>query len=301
MFHPRHCTLYMGKAAAATTAGAVIVLFCLLAQTAVAQPAGTKRNPGQGVAAPVPAAQANAAAAPAILLAQLPALGSGATESDRRPKAMRFYDRAVVELHNQKLAEAEKDALRAAKLDRRFADASALAATAALAQMQFPRAMAEATRATDEDAKDEKAWVILATADNYLGRYEEAAAALGHVAQVDRKGAHAAYPWQAAYQWARSEAGQEHGTQALEWSNVAALTAPAGFAPLHLLRASALLAAGQCSASADELETYLQLVSETAPGRAALARELRRLRELSRKEAGAPPEVQDAGYNALAN
>jgi hypothetical protein len=65
---------------------------------------------------------------------------------------------------------------------------------------------------------------------------------------------------------------------------------------LHLLRASALLAAGKNLQSADELETYLQLLNKNAPQRAALTRELHRIRT---QRASATGDV--AEYNALAN
>lgn len=202
------------------------------------------------------------------------------------PKALQSYRQAIRELHHGQAAAAEKDARRALHLKPNFADADALAATAALAQKQFVRARDEASRAVQGNAADEKAWVILATVDNYLGSYAEAVEALGHVRQQDQA------TWQVAYQWARAEAGQEHAQAALDWSNRAALSAPPEFAPLHLLLASALLAAGQYARAADELGTYLQLLGANAPERAELTQELARLRKLSR----APAE-----YNALAN
>ncbi len=202
------------------------------------------------------------------------------------PKALQSYRQAIQELHHGQAVAAEKDACRAMQLDPNFADAEALAATATLAQKQFVRARDEASRAVQRNAADEKAWVILATADNYLGRYAEAVEALGHVRQQDQA------TWQVAYQWGRAEAGQEHAQAALDWSNRAALSAPPDFAPLHLLHASALLAAGRYARAADELGAYLQLLGANAPERAGLTQELARLQKLAQTP---------AEYNALAN
>lgn len=238
----------------------------------------------------VPRAVAQSAAAPVnsdpILTAQLDLPGETMTESAIAPDAMRLYRRAIQELHSGRNAAAEKDACLAVQLDKKFADADALAATAALAQRRFARALTEADAAVHIDENDEKAWVILATANNYIAQYSDALVALRHV-QVDHW-----TTWQVAYQWARAEAGLNNAAQTLEWANRAALTAPAGFAPLHLLRASALLAAGRNAQSADELEIYLQLLKKDAPQRAVLTRELRRIRALT-------PEITE--YSALAN
>ncbi len=206
------------------------------------------------------------------------------------PKAMQWYLQAARELHEGQAVSAEKHALRAMHLGPKFADAGALAATAALQQQQYERAHQEAADAARIDPADEKAWVILATADNHLGEYVDAATALGHVRQQDQA------TWQVAYQWARAEAGQDHAQSALEWSNCAALTAPPTFAPLHLLRASALLAVNQYALAADELETYLQLMGANAPERALLEQELLRIRALVKSVS-----TDGTQYNALAN
>ncbi len=242
----------------------------------------------------VPSTLAQSAGGPVnsdpILTAQLDPPDATVMEPGIAPKALLLYREAVQELHRGNNVAAEKDARDAVRLDRNFADAYALAATAALSQRQFARALAEAEAAVHIDDNDEKAWVILATADNYIGQYSDALNALRHVQQEHWT------TWQVAYQWARAEAGLNNAVQTLEWANRAALTAPASFAPLHLLRASALLAAGSNAQSADELETYLQLLNKNAPPRAALTRELHRIR------AQRPPATGDvAEYNALAN
>jgi hypothetical protein len=233
----------------------------------------------------------NAKASPnPILTSQLDWPESSLFESGIRPEAVRLYAQAAGELRRGQLGEAEKDARRAVEIDATFADAEALAATAALSQRQFARACDEAGNATRIDVNDEKAWVVLATADNYLAEYDDAIDALQHVREEHWT------TWQVAYQWSRAEAGLNNAAQTLEWANRAALTAPSGFAPLHLLRASALLAAKRNGQAADELETYLELLSRNAPERNGLIRELARIRSLPQTPTG---EV--AEYNALRN
>ena len=203
------------------------------------------------------------------------------TESGIQPDALQIYDRAVHELHQGHAVLAETDANRALQKDPKFADAAALAATASLMQQQFLRASAEATQAIHINPADEKAYVILATAQNYLGDYSAAADALRHVRPQEQQ------TWQVAYQWARAEAGLQHLPECLEWLNRAALSAPVNFAPLHLLRASALLAMGDSERAADELDIYLQFPSVNAAQRDLLTQELHRLRQLSPSTAAA--------------
>jgi len=196
------------------------------------------------------------------------------TESGIQSDATQMYERAVRELHQGHAVPAEKDANHALQMDPKFADAAALAATAALKQQQFQRAAAEATQAIQINAADENAYVVLATAQNYLGHYFDAADALRHVRPQDQQ------TWQVAYQWARAEAGLQHLQECLEWLNRAALSAPVNFAPLHLLRASALLAIGDNARAADELDIYLQSPSVNPSQRDLLTQELHRLRQL---------------------
>lgn len=239
-----------------------------------------------------PVQSANLGAAPQAIS---PA-SSAMTESGIQPQAMELYNRAVRELHQGHAVPAEKDALRALQTDKGFADAAALAATAALKQQQFDRARTEAAQALQIDAAEEKAWVILATADNYLAQYSDAAIALGHVSPQDQE------TWQVAYQWARAEAGLQHLQPCLDWANRAALSAPPDFAPLHLLRASALLATGDPAGARDQLEIYLQLPSVNPTQRDLLTQELHRLRQLPQPSPAETPLVNHAnGAGVSAN
>ena len=211
--------------------------------------------------------------------ASTPTNAENLTESGIQPDALQIYERAVHALHQGHAVIAEADANRALQRDPKFADAAALAATAALMQEQFARAATEATQAIQINAADEKAYVILATARNYLGDYSAAADALRHVRSQEQQ------TWQVAYQWARAEAGLQHLPECLEWLNRAALSAPVNFAPLHLLRASALLAMGDNARAADELDIYLQFPSANSAQRDLLTQELHRLRQLPQSSA----------------
>ena len=203
----------------------------------------------------------------------IPTSADNLTESGIQSDALQMYARAVRELHQGHAVIAEADANRALQTDPKFADAAALAATASLMQEQFAHAVTEATQAIHIDAADEKAYVILATAQNYLGDYSAAMDALRHVRPQEQQ------TWQVAYQWARAEAGLQHLLECSEWLNRAALSAPVNFAPLHLLRASALLAIGNNARAADELDIYLQFPSVNAAQRDLLTQELHRLRQ----------------------
>lgn len=200
-----------------------------------------------------------------------------AAHGNKAAKARAAYARGVQALLAGKYAEAEHAARQAIGQDKNFSDAYALAATAELSQRKYAQAQTMAQQAVSTDAISVKARVILATADNYLGEYDAAAAALEPVQDF------ASGWWQAAYQRARAEAGMEHAEAALEWSNRAALLAPAGFAPLHLLHASALAAAAHYAQAAGELAAYLQIEGAQAPQRAMLEEQLARLQQLAQE------------------
>jgi tetratricopeptide (TPR) repeat protein len=240
-----------------------MVLGCLSIPTALAQGAGSTAN----------------ANTTSHFDASIPTDTDNLTESDIQPDALQSYQRAVRELHQGHAVIAETDATRALQQDPKFADAAALAATAGLIQQQFARAAAEAIQAIQINPADEKAYVILATAQNYLGHYSAAADALRHVRPQEQQ------TWQVAYQWARAEAGLQHLPECLEWLNRASLSAPVDFAPLHLLRASALLAMGDNLRAANELEIYLQFPSVNPSQRDLLTQELHHLRQLPQSSA----------------
>ena len=231
-----------------------------------------------GATAPPKAAAESGAQAETGAIFSDSALASIA-ELNSAKKPRDFYRQGVRALHRGHAAEAERDAQKAIKekikARANFSDAYALAATAELSQRKFLLAQSAAQSSIDADASNGKAYVILATADNYLGQYADAVAALEHV-QAD-----SAQWWQISYQRARAEAGLNHARAALDWSNRAALQAPQDFAPLHLLHASALVAIARYASAADELETYLALEGNQAPQRDELQRELGKLRELA--------------------
>ena len=126
------------------------------------------------------------------------------------PKALQFYRQAMHELHQGETSAAAKHSQQASRIDENFADAYALAATVSLVQRNYTLARTQAVRAAAIDPRDEKAWVIGATADNYLGMYADAIIALSHIPEQDSG------TWQVAYQRARAEAGQQNAQQ--HWS-----------------------------------------------------------------------------------
>lgn len=194
-------------------------------------------------------------------------------------KANMLYLQGVRALQAGRADEAARDAEQSIQAGARFSDVYALAATAELSQRGFVQAQSAARAAIHADSSSIKAYVVLATADNYLGQYADAVTALAPV-----QGASGQW-WQISYQQARAEAGLENAQAALEWSNRAALQAPAEFAPLHLLHASALASVAQYAQAAEELEIYLQLEGDQAPQHAALQRELEQLRQLATRPA----------------
>lgn len=231
------------------------------------------------------AAQAAANVPAPILTLQLPPLqGEGLPRINAGAAAA--FQRGVRALHRGKGARAEHEARRALRLDPDFAEAWSLAATASLAQRDFGKAAQQAATAARLAPGDATPWILLATAENHRGQYADAAGALEHVQFAGDE------PWQADYQEARAAAGMGRGAEVLTWTDRAALAAPATFAPLHLLRASALAAQGQYQIAADELEDYLRLAGIRSPQQTALRAEVARLRGLAEAQGEGGREPQ---------
>ncbi len=223
------------------------------------------------------AAQAAANVPAPILTLQLPPLqGEGSPRTNAGAAAA--FQRGVRALHRGKGARAEHEARRALRLNPDFAEAWSLAATASLAQRNFGKAAQQAATAARLSPADATPWILLATAENHRGQYADAEGALEHVQFNGDE------PWQADFQEARAAAGMGRGAEVLTWTDRAALAAPASFAPLHLLRASALAARGQYQIASDELEQYLRLAGTRDPQQSALRAEVTRLRGLAKAD-----------------
>jgi hypothetical protein len=209
-----------------------------------------------------------------VLTLQLPTLAPGQRLTGNA-KASAAYLRATQDLTRRKIARAAHEAGQAVRWAPESAPAWTLAATVSLAEYRFDRAAVQAAAAGRLAPQMIPAWIVLATAENYRDHYAAALAALSHVSFSGEE------PWQADYQRARAAAGLEQGAAVLLWSNRAALSAPAGFAPLHLLRASALANTGQYRAASEELAAYLRLIRNRSVEAAGLRRELKRLQALA--------------------
>jgi hypothetical protein len=259
------------------------------AQRAGAREAGQRKRWGRVLGAAIVClgaagtfAQSVPAAPAPVLTMQLPLAAAPEDTPPFNKRAAALYRRGADALRKGKNACAERDAQHAARLAPGFADAWALAATASLARRDFGAAEQQAATAVRLDPGMQTGWILLATARNHSGQYAAAQRALDHVEFAGEE------PWQADYQRARAAAGLGEGPEVLAFSNRAALTAPAGFAPLHLLRASALAGQKQYRDAAEELALYLGLTGARSPEHAVLQQEAAQLQAMARTASGKP-------------
>ncbi|GAC1649378.1 MAG: hypothetical protein NVS9B15_08580 [Acidobacteriaceae bacterium] len=135
----------------------------------------------------------------------------------------------------------------------RFGEAYLLLAAQQVRDRQYNSALQTIAAARELQPNLGWASVIVASALNQLGRFDEAAA------ELNRARAEEGDTWQAKFERARAETGRRDIEAALHWSLLAVESAPIGCTDARVVRANALQLAGRRAEAVHELETYLQL------------------------------------------
>lgn len=166
-------------------------------------------------------------------------------------EAWKHFNKAKDALEHNRLADYERESLKAIAIAPRFADAFLLRATQQIRQHSYDAAIASVQAAQNAEPGVKWAAIILAGAYNGMERYADARVVLANLRGQE------AESWQAKYELARLETGQRNIEAALHWSDAALQAAPPSFSEVHLVRSNSLIVAQRWSEAAAQLEIYL--------------------------------------------
>ena len=167
-------------------------------------------------------------------------------------KAYKALQKASQAFRKGRLEEARSETARALTLWPHYSDAMVLSSLLYLYDRRSREARAAAEQAIGVDGTNGMAYVVLASALNFAGQYDDALRALENALRF-RPDA-----WQAYFERARAEIGKEDFRSALVDTVRAGEIAPAKTSVVHLLKGVALLKLNRRSEAAFEIHTYLQ-------------------------------------------
>ncbi len=167
-------------------------------------------------------------------------------------KARSMLHKAQDELQKDKTVEARQDAQRAIEIYPNYAAAHATLGMIALQEQKPDDATAELERSVKLDPNSPTAYLALGAAYNLMGRYDDALRAL---ASADRLSPNT---WQGSFEQSKSYLAKGEYSSALHYVEQAARLAPRLFAPIHLIKAHALLGLKDYPEAVTELQQYLQ-------------------------------------------
>jgi len=167
-------------------------------------------------------------------------------------KAREEYRKAREAMQKEKTDDAGKHIARALEICPQFADALTLRAVLELDRKSPQAAMADLDQAVKADANYAMAYMVMGSALNMQGKYDEA------IRSLQRGEALAPDYWQAHFEMGKAYIGKGDYSNALGQLQRAQALAPAEYALIYLLQAHALLAMKQYPEAMSALQSYLQ-------------------------------------------
>ena len=166
-------------------------------------------------------------------------------------KAWKHFEKARKAARDERQTECLQEIDKALEIAPQFAEAYLLRADRDVVTLQFEAAVEDVLTAQRLEPTITWSGVVLASAYNGLGRFDDAALLLSNLQGKE------ADSWQATYEMARAQVGRRDVEAALHWSGVALAAAPLSFTDAHLLRANALQIASRWQEATAEMEAYL--------------------------------------------
>ncbi len=166
-------------------------------------------------------------------------------------KAREAFQKAQQYTDALKLKEAAKYVAKALAIYPRYAEAMALRGILKLDGNQPQAAVADLEQALQFDSAYPVAYIALGAAYNMLSRFDDAART------IDRGIALSPNSWQAHFEMGKAYAGKGDYAAAVKQLNKAEDLAPRNFAPVHLVKAQALLGMKDYANATTELEVFL--------------------------------------------
>ncbi len=171
-------------------------------------------------------------------------------------KARQAFHKAEAALAKNKLEDVSKYLSKALQIYPSYAPALTLQAVMALDKNDTKSAIDELDKAIHSDPGYAMAYTATGAALNQLARFDEALRA------CDRAITLAPEAWQAHFEMAKSYIGKAEYQHALEQLARAQQEIPRDYAPIHLVRAHALLALKNYNDAVTELQAFLTLVPQ---------------------------------------
>jgi tetratricopeptide (TPR) repeat protein len=171
-------------------------------------------------------------------------------------KARDAYHKAEVALAKKHSDEAAKQLAKALEIDANYAPALTLRGVLSLDAEHFEAAMNDFDQAVHADPNYPLAYTAMAAAFNQLKKFDEA------LRSADRAITLAPRSWQSYFEMAKAYVGKADYQHALQQTAKAQALSSVDYAPMHLLRAHAMLALKNYSEAINELEAFLTLAPQ---------------------------------------
>jgi predicted Zn-dependent protease len=167
-------------------------------------------------------------------------------------KARRELKKAREASASGKSDEAEKHLQKALEIYPKYADALTLRAILKLDTKDHQSAMADLQQAIDIDSNCAMAYLVMGAALNMESKFDDAIRAL------QRGEALSPGSWQVYFEMGKALVGKAQYEPALRQLNHAQAMAPEDYAPIHIVKAHAMLALNHYSDAMTELQAYLE-------------------------------------------
>ncbi len=177
-------------------------------------------------------------------------------------KARDLLKKAQAAAHKNKLEDVNKYLTKALEIYPRFAEALTFRGILKLDANQVSAAIDDLEKAVHYDANAGMSYLVLGAAYNLAKRFDDALRTSDHgVALMPTA-------WQGYFEMAKSYIGKADYPRAIQQIDRAISLAPQDFAPVHLIKAHALLALKSYSEAMGELQAFLERAPKNDPNTA---------------------------------
>ena len=167
-------------------------------------------------------------------------------------KARDAYNKAQKDMSKEKLDDARRHIEEALQIAPGFSDALVLRGVLKLDSNDGTGAVADLEQAVQSDPNNAMAFLALGSAYNLQSRFQDALRVLDHGVGLSPRS------WQGYFELGKAFLGQSDYAAALRQLNKAEELAPKAYAPVHLVKAHALLGMKDYQEAISELEAYLE-------------------------------------------
>jgi tetratricopeptide (TPR) repeat protein len=171
-------------------------------------------------------------------------------------KARKEYEKAKEALNDRKVEEAEKRLAKALEIYPKFGEALTMRAILKMDRNEFESAEADLTEALSLDPTNATTYFVYGANLNLQSKFDAAIQALERGVSLNPTG------WQGYFELGKSHVAKQKYQQALKYLDKAQAMSRVEYAPIHLVKAHALLALKEYDPAMGELQAYLDKAPE---------------------------------------